>query len=407
MKRYLIQQMANEWRSNVWMVVEMAIVAVILWILFSFFANIYSIRTQDYGYDTNNVVAGFIEVIENGSDDMEKNRINRDNLILNLRQNPYVESIGIGKNSLTYQFNLYAAGIKAAGDTSILTIYGNQRYITPEMIEVMRIKSIDGKTTRQLAEVISNGGVLIGDMTDGYNWFGGETDMTRFLNRNVYIDGDSSRTYFVGGMAKSLHRSDYEQVGVPALYRPMPPELISSDIAIRVKEGTSMKFMESLKKSDLKLGDVYITGLTDLNEMGHRANLEMDNLIRNSAVCAGFMMLVVFLGFLGTFWFRTQQRSAEIAIRKVNGATSADIFRRLVSEGLFMLVIALFVAAGLSILLIKADWIPSLYNDIRTSDIVSGAILTISALVIMIMAGIIFPARMAMAVNAAEALKEQ
>lgn len=346
MKRYLIQQMANEWRSNVWMVIEMAIVAVILWVIFSFFANIYSIRTQDYGYDTNNVVAGFIKVIENGSDDMGKKRINRDNLILNLKQNPYVESIGIGENSLTYQFNLNAVGIKADGDTSTRAIYGNQRYVTPEMIEVMRIQSIDGKTTRQLAEVIGNGGILMGDMTDGYNWFGGETDMTRFLNRNVYIDGDSSQTYFVGGLAKSLHRSDYEQVGVSALYRPMPPEIISSDIAIRVKDGTSMKFMESLKKSDLKLGDVYITGLTDLNEMGRRANLEMYNLIRNSAVCAGFMMLVVFLGFLGTFWFRTQQRSAEIAIRKVNGATSADIFRRLVSEGLLMLVIALLQLRG-------------------------------------------------------------
>ena len=34
MKRKLIQQMRNEWRSNIWMMVELAIVAIVVWAMF-------------------------------------------------------------------------------------------------------------------------------------------------------------------------------------------------------------------------------------------------------------------------------------------------------------------------------------------------------------------------------------
>ncbi len=54
-----------------------------------------------------------------------------------------------------------------------------------------------------------------------------------------------------------------------------------------------------------------------------------------------FMLVSVFWGLLGTFWFRTQQRTPEIAIRKVNGATDLGrVFGRLISEGLLMLAVA-------------------------------------------------------------------
>ena len=48
----------------------------------------------------------------------------------------------------------------------------------------------------------------------------------------------------------------------------------------------------------------------------------------------GFLLLNIFLGLLGTFWFRTQQRRSEIALHKVHGASDMSIFTRLISEGL-------------------------------------------------------------------------
>ena len=39
----------------------------------------------------------------------------------------------------------------------------------------------------------------------------------------------------------------------------------------------------------------------------------------------GFLLLNIFLGLLGTFWFRTQQRRSEIALHKAHGATDLSL----------------------------------------------------------------------------------
>ena len=57
------------------------------------------------------------------------------------------------------------------------------------------------------------------------------------------------------------------------------------------------------------------------------------------------LLLNIFLGLLGTFWFRTQQRRGEIALHKAMGATDGAVFGRLMSEGMFLLLI-LFMATN-------------------------------------------------------------
>lgn len=45
----------------------------------------------------------------------------------------------------------------------------------------------------------------------------------------------------------------------------------------------------------------------------------------------------IFLGVIGTFWFRTQQRRGEVALRMAMGANRKNIFYRLITEGLLLL----------------------------------------------------------------------
>ncbi len=84
--------------------------------------------------------------------------------------------------------------------------------------------------------------------------------------------------------------------------------------------------------------------VTEISAIRELTQSEEVATIRNFIVVMVFLLLCIFLGLLGTFWFRTQQRVSEIAIRKVNGATGADIFRRLIGEGLLLLLIVTPVA---------------------------------------------------------------
>lgn len=119
------------------------------------------------------------------------------------------------------------------------------------------------------------------------------------------------------------------------------------------------------------------------------------------------MLLVIFLGFLGTFWFRTQQRVPEIAVRKVNGATKGDIFRRLLGEGMILLAVSVVPALVVGYYFLQSDIAPDFVRGRHIGDMVYGALTTVTVLVIMIVCGIYFPARVAMNINPAEALKDQ
>ena len=133
--------------------------------------------------------------------------------------------------------------------------------------------------------------------------------------------------------------------------------------------------------------------------------MQMRQTISGITVCALFVLVMIFLGFLGTFWFRTQQRVPEIAIRKVNGASNRDIYMRFFAEGLVLLGIAVVLTLPLTV------WIVMNLSDILqmpfpTSTIVVAVVFAIVLLALLIVAGIYAPARKAAAVNAAEALKD-
>lgn len=130
--------------------------------------------------------------------------------------------------------------------------------------------------------------------------------------------------------------------------------------------------------------------------------------IRNFSVCAVFLLLVVFLGFLGTFWFRIQQRTGEIAVRKVAGATNADIFVRFISEGLILLAIAAVIATPLVVGIVRAEIHAKVGLEMLDSNAyIAGGILTFLVLMLLIVCGIWAPARKATGIDPAYALKDQ
>ena len=51
----------------------------------------------------------------------------------------------------------------------------------------------------------------------------------------------------------------------------------------------------------------------------------------------GFLLLNILLGIVGTFWFRTQHRRAESALRIAVGSSRIQLWQRLNKEGLLLL----------------------------------------------------------------------
>ena len=58
----------------------------------------------------------------------------------------------------------------------------------------------------------------------------------------------------------------------------------------------------------LRVGNLYISDIQSFQDIRTNYQRWKTNYMRNYLVCGAFLLLNIFLGILGTFWFRTQQR---------------------------------------------------------------------------------------------------
>ncbi|MDE5921577.1 MAG: ABC transporter permease, partial [Paramuribaculum sp.] len=155
----------------------------------------------------------------------------------------------------------------------------------------------------------------------------------------------------------------------------------------------------------LHVGNNLLTNVTSLDDIRRNFQRSTTTQIRNYSVGMGFMMINIFLGLLGTFWFRTQQRVNEIAIRRVNGATRRGIFGRLIGEGVLLLALVTPLAVAADCLLTHYDicaYYGAHHSTALRIAVCAGTSFVLMAL--MVIAGIWFPARRAMRIEPAEAL---
>lgn len=400
--------MRHEWRSNLWLILELAIVGVVLWTSFTLFIYLIHTRMQHYGYDMTDMYCANVKYVPKASDAFQQYPDSTHSYVTDLamikdkiRSNPYVEMVGLGQNSMPYNFNFYGNNVSFTQDDSTYMYYGNQRFVSPEIIRMLRLEGFNGETTEQLANLIEKGEILLSNF-DNQDQRPGPSE---FVGRDIFLNCDSSKVYHVGGSAYGIQRSDYEGLFAGVIYTPLPDGW-GSELAIRVKPGMGRQFMESITTADTEHGNVYLSNLRSVEQMRISAHSDITNVVRGYSVCAGFLTLIVFLGFLGSFWFRIQQRTSEIAIRVANGATRTDILRRLLGEGMVLLCVGTALSLAIELVLIHyniVNWGMDMTNYIPQLAVLTSVLI----LTLMVVAGIWLPARKAMRINPATALKDQ
>lgn len=192
--------------------------------------------------------------------------------------------------------------------------------------------------------MLERGEVLISD-NKTYESYG--RDPMNLKGKKVIFSSDSTRVYRVGDIIEKIRRNDYEDTfggTVLVNYK----KNVEGDILIRVKPGREAAFIEDFKnKPELNsCRNVYLLDLKAMNDIGEANQRSFVINIRTYVLVMLFLLVTVFLGLLGSFWFRMQQRVSEIAIRKVCGATRSQIFGRVISEGIVLLAFAAVIVSA-------------------------------------------------------------
>lgn len=420
MKRKLINQIGNEWRSNLWLTIEMLIVSVVLWYIVDYIYTKFSIVNEPRGFNTEHCYLISFDCLSEKSPEFIADRSIEDRcdefveLADRLRHRPEIEYVSYSNNSHPYNFN--TNGTYMQTDTfSTADIFCLQHYVTPDYVKVFQIHGSRGETPEQLAELLADEhNFIISDNTFNHKY--GIPSMRTFVGKEFSnaSDGDTLRL----AATVNLRYSDYQasESGLSIMIRGGQEQQAAmnwmEELCVRVRaDMDSPEFIDNLMSDapkELRVGNTFIASAQSFDEIRDNFHKRDDTDLRNMSVGMGFLMLNIFLGLLGSFWFRTQQRVAEVAIRKVNGATKSAVFRRFIGEGLLLLTIVTPIAAVIDITIAHFE-LNSFYNwaYLHWPRMIACIAITFALMSLMIVLGIFIPARRAMRIEPATALHDE
>lgn len=432
MKRKLLKQIRAEWRSNLWLGVELLIVSVVLWYICSQAGmTLYTVTTPS-GIDTENcfeVSLGYLEPGNEGyvapsteglSEEEAANASSAQQreefltLLSRLKERSELEAVAYGSFG-PYTLSYYGMGWQPTvnkSDSIDYMFYPNTIEITPEYALVFRLRGINGESPAKVAEILRSGKSLV------------TTHLAEALGvpyRDMVNVGLQTAPQYppvrkttIGLTIPPIKRNDYEYPNHASYFVPVtdPSQMRFfryDKIFVRAKDGEAngldMRLKEELGRGNI--GNLFVKNVKSYDDI-RRSSQKTDRAgFRNLVFCICFLMATVFLGLLGTFWFRTQQRVKEVAIRKVSGANNSNIFRRLMGEGILILCFATVPALAVDAWLTHKELNPVI-NTFR-DDMwawtwwIAAAVFLLMALTIV--AGIYFPARKAMKVEPADILR--
>ncbi|MCM1504623.1 MAG: ABC transporter permease [Muribaculum sp.] len=413
MDRKLLIQMRNEWRSNLWLAVELLIVSVVMWYICDYIyvrlANYYDER----GFEIDHCyLLDFAELTPQSPDyvayeTQEEADADKMELLDRLSRRPEIEAAAYSNNSRPYTGS--NSGIDVMVDTLSSSGYVIRRWVTPDYLRIYRYRGVNGETPEELVEILRRGEILPSrSVLDNY----GKDKMIELAGHEAYLDHDTVAPWKIGTVLEQIRYQDWEEWNsTRTVVLRMDNLGYANELSVRVKDNMDNNFAETLMEAadkELRVGNFYIRDVKSLSDLRENFQRSSTITIRNYLTGMGFLMLNVFLGLLGTFWFRTQQRVREIAIRKVSGATRRAVFSRFISEGVLILSLVTIPAIAIDFWIAKSGLNSWLNGEFLQWDrLLVCALVSYLIILIMIVIGISVPANRAMKTEPAQALHDE
>ena len=412
MTKKLLTQIKNEWLSNLWLALELLVVSVVMWYVVDYLYTRAATYLEPRGFNIEHCYLIELGELTPKSPDYTPNKTRDDThaditeLLERLRRRPEVEAVSLSQNSYPYN------GSNSSGEVRYDTLQSPgwtiRRMVTPDFVRVFRYQGTRGETPEQLAEMLERGEFLASDNL--YRKY--DRKLTEFVGKRFQLFGDTTKTYQLGAALQNVRYHDYDQARSSYCFLVKQSfYYVDLELCVRVREGQDNDFITKLKEdseSQFRIGNLFISEIRSFHDIRRNFQQAWTNDIRNYVMGMGFLLLNIFLGLLGTFWFRTQQRRSEIALHKAHGATDGAIFRRLLSEGLLLLAVVTPIA-----LVIDWNLAHMELNSWRNGTTLEWDRLLLCAgisfvlMALMIAIGIGIPARKAMKVQPAEALHDE
>ena len=413
MNKKLFTQIKNEWRGNTWLAIELLLVSVVMWYITDTLYCSTATYLEPRGFNTDHCYLISMGKLNEKSPDYvayQKGDEKRDvlELLNRLQRRPDIEAASLSQNSYPYNGNNSTTSMQLQGDSVIVGGWFIRRMVTPDFVRVFRYEGVNGETPEQLAQMLEEDKLLASENI--YNRYGRK--LRDYQGQPFYWGGDTTETQILGAALKTVRYSDYQEArSCYSMVAKMTRADVSKELCVRVRPEHDNDFIARLKadsESQYRIGNIFISDIRSFKDIRRNFQQAQSNGIRNLVTGMAFLLVNIFLGLLGTFWFRTQQRKGEIALHKAHGATNQMVFTRLLSEGWLLLLIVTPIALLIDFNLAHAE-LNSWRNGttLEWDRLLFCGGISFALIALMIAIGIGIPARKAMKIDPAEALHNE
>jgi putative ABC transport system permease protein len=416
----IIKVIWSQRAGNAWIWAEIALVSICLWYIVDDLYTRVSLYVSPMGYDVSNVYVVDLRTITAENEQYRPqaeygSSLGEDLLtvVSRIRAYPGVEAVGISASSLPYTYaRNYSHLQRVRYETGDTLPSGRMRnyFATPDYLRVFRYATPEGNTDVLVDGLRPNYRIITSDVA-GKMFPEGDA-----AGKLMYYNNDSIGVY-VGGVMNPVRFGDFDTY-TPTYIRLLEERVAASelnefifqsiDVTLRAAPSAGKDFAADFRKEmreQIRYHNIYMLNIRSFDDV--RARYIRGDVNETKMYLAGvfFLLINIFLGIVGTFFFRTEHRLGEMGLRIALGSTTSNLRSLLVGEGLLILLFAFIPAAIISLNLGMQE-----ITDVETMPFTAtrfllcqGAAFLLIALMITI--GVWFPSRKVITLQPAEALR--
>lgn len=437
MIKIIFHQICNQRRMNAWIFIELLVVSFFLWIVLDPVCVLTATKNIPSGYELEGRFVARLGMYESThakyDAEAEKNdsmKVEHYNHVARLiRDLPEVESLAVPMQQSFPSSNNWSGGqlFRDTADVAKKDFVHMQWYqFVKEGNPFATYGMRDVRTGEYLKPNEELDGIYISENL-ALELFG----TSDCVGRTVYSGSDVSSGHLIAGVFQDYKHYEYTQPYPMVIYyegviEASPWMKWRYPFVFKLKAGVDeeafrKRFVDEVAPQ-LSRGNIYFSDLTTF-EKAVANNNEMsgiNNKIRLNYALAGFAMLCIFLGMLGTFWIRSDARRQEIGVMCSMGANRHRIIKQFLMEATLLVSLAflcsiplllhyahvkgMYVAmgSGLYPILSEKYWMNNFYEHFGLVSMVTYAILLGISLL-----GTLIPVVRASRILPADALRDE
>ena len=413
MIKHILNRVWNERGVNYWITLELLLISVCLWFVVDFLCVKIYTYNQPLGFDITHTYALKINRYESSSYlyKQDEKVISLQSFFDRIRQDSTIEAVCLTERLVHYQVVPSQCWVSTMPNDTIHDKSAQYCYVTSDYFKVFRVKSKLDNSWESLSEALLSGGIVITPAAEQLL-----IKDESAIGMMLYKERESGLGLPIKGVCTAFRKNEFS-APIASIY-----ELISAKekkltggnlqhmyIFIRVKplaDGVTYARDFQLRMQEYLDQDsnVYLDQVIPIQSYRKSKLKKPMDQLQTAMIIAFFFMINIFLGILGTFWFRTRQRKSELGLRIALGSNRMQLRTILIGEGIILLTMAFIPAIVFCFNIAYAELIDVYLMPFSGLRFAIGLGITYLLLAATIILGIWIPAQQAIKISPTEAL---